>query len=46
MQGTLPKDQQIKVLHMYVDELDMNLAKPLLMQLYTSKLAEDQKNSH
>jgi len=38
-QGSIPKDQQVKALHLYVDELDAMLAKPLLMNLYTSKPA-------
>jgi len=36
-QGSIPKDQQVKALHILVDELDVNLAKPLLMALYSSK---------
>jgi len=36
-QGSVPKEQQIKVLHLYVDELDAALAKPRLMEVYTSK---------
>jgi len=32
-QGHIPKDQQVKALHIYVDELDVNMAKPLLMAL-------------
>jgi len=37
-QGLVPKEQQVKVLHLYVDALDAALAKPRLMALYTSKL--------
>jgi len=33
----IPKDQQMKALHVYVDELDINMAKPLLIALYASK---------
>ncbi len=36
-QGLIPKDQQVKALHIFVDELDVNMAKPLLMALYMSK---------
>jgi len=35
-QGAIPKDQQVKALHVLVDKLDVNMAKPLLMALYTS----------
>jgi len=37
-QGSIPKEQQVKVLHLYVDELDTATAKPHLMEVYTSKL--------
>jgi len=36
-QGMVPKEQQVKALHLYVDELDAALAKPRLMDVYTSK---------
>jgi len=36
-QGSIPKDQQVKALHVLVDELDATMAKPLIMALYTSK---------
>jgi len=36
-QGPIPKDQQVKALRIYVDELNVNMAKPLLMALYASK---------
>jgi len=36
-QGSVPKDQQVKALHLYVDELDATVAKPRLMEVYTSK---------
>jgi len=35
-QGAIPKDQQVKVLHVLVDKLDVLMAKPLLMALYTN----------
>jgi len=41
IQGTIPKEQQIKALHIYIDELDILMAKPLLMSLYASKMEED-----
>jgi len=41
MLGSILKEQQIKTLHIYVNELDMTLAKPLLMQVYASKMAKD-----
>jgi len=37
-QGSIPKEQQVKALHIYVDELDVNVAKPLLTALYASKM--------
>jgi len=40
MQGSVPENKKVKVLHVYVDELDISMAKPLLMQLYASKTAE------
>jgi len=40
MQGSIPDDQKIKALHVYVDKLDVLMAKPLLMQLYASKTVE------
>jgi len=36
-QGSIPQEQQVKALHLYVNELDAAVAKPLLMNLYTSK---------
>jgi len=39
-QGSVPKEQQVKALHLYVNELDIALAKPRLMEVYTSKLAQ------
>jgi len=42
-QGQIPKDQQVKALHVLVDELDVNLAKPLLTNLYSSKPSQDHK---
>ncbi len=38
-QGLVPKEQQVKVLHLYIDKLDVTLAKLHLMEVYTSKLA-------
>jgi len=40
-QGTIPKDQQVKALHVLVDELDVAIAKPLTTALYTSKPTAD-----
>jgi len=42
-QGAIPKDQQVKALHMLVNELDIQMAKPLIMAFYTSKLDADHK---
>jgi len=42
-QGAIPKEQQVKVLHVLVNELDVNMAKPLLMALYKSNLSADHK---
>jgi len=36
-QGSVPIEQQVKALHLEVDELDAALAKPRLMEVYTSK---------
>jgi len=36
-QGSIPQEQQVKALHLYIDKLDAAQAKPLLMNLYTSK---------
>jgi len=38
-EGQIPKDQQVKVLHILVDKLDVNMAKPFLTALYISKMA-------
>jgi len=40
-QGAIPKDQQVKALHILVDKLDVAMAKPLIMALYTSKPQAD-----
>jgi len=37
MQGLVPDDQKIKALHVYINKLNVPMAKPLLMQLYASK---------
>jgi len=39
-QGSVLENKKSKALHVYVDELDVPMAKPLLMWLYTSKTAE------
>jgi len=36
-QGAIPKNQQVKALHVLVDKLDIPMAKPLILALYTSK---------
>jgi len=36
-QGSIPKDQQVKALHVLVDKLDAIMAKPLILAVYTSK---------
>jgi len=33
-QGIILQEQKVKALHLYVDELDVAVAKPLLMNLY------------
>jgi len=38
-QGSIPKEQQVKALHLYVNKLDIALAKPQLMEVYISKPA-------
>jgi len=35
--GSIPPEQQVKALHLYVDKLDVILAKLCLMEVYTSK---------
>jgi len=39
-QGSIPQEQQVKALHLYINKLDAVLAKLLLMNLYTNKLAQ------
>jgi len=36
-QGLIPQEQLVKALHLYIDKLDVAQAKPLLMNLYSSK---------
>jgi len=36
-QGSIPPEQQVKTLHLYVNKLDAAQEKPQLMNLYTSK---------
>jgi len=43
LQGLIPNEQQVKVLHVLVNELDVNMAKPLIMALYASKMTKDHK---
>jgi len=33
-QGPIPLDQQVKALHIYIDELNMNMARPLLINFH------------
>jgi len=42
-QGAIPKDQQVKALHVLVDELDVPMAKLLLLALYTSRPGANHK---
>jgi len=39
-QGSVLENKKIKVLHVYIDKLEILMAKPLLMWLYASKTAE------
>jgi len=39
-QGSVPNNQKIKALHVYMDELDVLMARPLLMRLYASEIME------
>jgi len=41
LQGTIPKNMQVKALHVLVDKLDVPMAKPLLMALFMSNPLED-----
>jgi len=43
LQGPIPAEQQVKALHVYVDELDVQMAKPLLMTLYASRTSPGHK---
>jgi len=43
LQGPISLAQQVKALHIYVDELDVNMAKPLLTAIYASKMTKDHK---
>jgi len=40
-QGTIPKNLQVKALHVLIDKLDTPMAKSLLTALYTSNPSED-----
>jgi len=42
-QGAILKNQQVKALHILVNELDVPMAKPLILALYTSKPGADHK---
>ncbi len=42
-QGPIPKEQQVKALHIFVNKLDVNITKPLLTTLYASKTSMDHK---
>jgi len=42
-QGSVPPEQQVKALHLFVDELDAAQAKPLLMSLYANNLEPGHK---
>jgi len=33
-QGQIPKENQVRALHVYMDEMDVAAAKPCLMELY------------
>jgi len=43
-QGPIPKEQQVKALHIYVNKLDVNMTKPLLTTLYARKTSMDHKS--
>jgi len=40
-QGKIPKENQVRALHIYVDELDAPSAKPRLMELYAGNASVD-----
>jgi len=42
-QDSIPKNQQVKALHILVDELDIPMVKPLILTLYTSKPGANHK---
>jgi len=41
MQGKVKPEDQIKALHVYMDEADLTMAKPLVMTVYPSKPGEN-----
>jgi len=43
LQGPILADQQVKALHVYVNELNVQMAKPLLMTLYASRTTPGHK---
>jgi len=42
-QGSIPKEQQVRALHVLVNKLNISMAKPLIMALYASKTSKDHK---
>jgi len=40
-QGKIPKENQVRALHVYVDELDVNAAKPLLLEVYAGNASTE-----
>jgi len=43
IQGPVKHEEQVKALHIYVDEMDMSIARPQLMEVYDSQLSTDPK---
>jgi len=40
-QGKIAKENQVQVLHAYVDKLDVNVAKPCLLVVYMGNASAD-----
>ncbi len=41
IQGQVKESDQVHALHLYVDALDVQMAKPLLLALYPSRPSDD-----
>jgi len=41
MQGKIAKENQVQALHVYIDKLNVNVAKPRLLAVYTGNAGTD-----